>query len=748
MSSTSAKPRDLDREVGEVAIRLHTLTPQQVEQALAARAAPTADGREPGAIFVEQGLLTRSQLDYLETVRRFKNERIADAKFGDLAIARGWATPEQVNAAMEVQRILFVKEHKQVLIGEMLVRQKAITGEQRDIILTLQHRARAEQQRPKPAAAGLPPAGPVASAAAPTAAIDEPPPEPAAATPPPAAPAEPETMVTASALTAPEAAAPAVAAVSEPKAVPPSPAPEPATTKARGGKTAAGFKVTISADRLAAHLTVEGDAPATDTAALQQLLTDYGVTFGVDEAALQRIAAGNLAAGETIRVAEGQPPTPGRDAAIEYLFELHPLSAGREAEDATIDFRDRGDLPEVAVGTVLARRQPPEEGAPGYDVGGRPIQPRKPRNRPLRAGNGVALDTDGLTATAQSAGRPALSPSGVISVFPEHRIDGDVDFSTGHVTFSGRVVVTGRVNPGFRVRCGALVAGEVDGAEVVADGDITVSGGVIGSRIEAGGAVAAKYFHTSRVQATGDVAARAEGFESVIETSGAFIGPRCTLLATQVSARQGITALEVGSPSSPPCRLAVGVDDSVEHRIEGLEAEIAKLEAATATLVGEQSELTATKEKVEGQIAALAQVEDQARVRLRESEPAAEAGDGHAKDLVALLQEQIASTDRELAELFERQDAATAALDQHVVQQAAGEAAIMGHRAEIAELREWSEEEPPKAELKVQQKAYQGTVIRGPHTELQLKEDKSRLWLVEREVTDADGNTEWKFDYQ
>lgn len=691
---------ELTREIGEVAERLHLLTQAQVQAALAARAAkPLDDEHDPGLVYVEEGMLSRAQLDYVETVRRFKSVRISDKRFGDLAIARGWATHEQINAAMEVQKILFMKEHKEVLIGEMLVRQHVITAEQRDILLKVQHRARQEEITTAHAAQASAPA-------------------------PASAPATP--MAT------------ALPAGTESAATPP-----PATLTPESAPAGEAYTISIAPDNLTAFITLRNAAqrPTADT--VREALHKAHIEYGIDEAALQQACDPAAPLNKALPLAQGQAPQPGQDAVVEYLFDLHPLKAGRESDDA-MDFKDRGDIPQVAVGTVLARKQPAVDGVPGRDVHGRVLKVAKVKDARLQAGNGAQLEPDRLTVTAQVAGHPVLTASGVIAVHPEYRIEGDLGYNTGHVNFAGRVIVNGTVQPGFHVKCGELVAKEIEGGEIEAEGDVVVAGGVIGARIRADGVVKAKYFHTSHVEAMGDVVAQREVVESGIETSGVFHGETCTLLASTVSAKGGVIVQEVGSISSPPCHISIGIDERVLNQITQHEAAIAALEQTLLAMDEENAMLVQQRNALEPRIAALAQVQDKALVQQRELEKAARRGDGAAQQQLERLAQESAVTEQEINTLFDEQDAAETALAALQTRQAATQEEIAALRAEIVRLREWMQETPGRAELKVQKTTYQGTVIRAPHSETKLQEDKKLLWLEEREVTSAQGDTAWQ----
>jgi len=681
-----------------MAVRVHLLSAAQVASALQGHTAEslTADYHQ-GAVFLQKGLLDRNQLDYVETLRHFKEIRIADKRFGELAIARGWATEIQVKSAMEVQKLLFIKEHKEVPIGEMLVRQHAITADQREILLQVQHRARQGVSTVQTAA-----------------------------------------KIAGKAATAPLA----------------TPAPPPPEASA-GDKEAAhpehihlGYKITIAPDHLTAFITLHEGAELPSCEDVQKALRSCSVVYGVDEEIVENLCAGKLPRETALQIAAGEPMHPSKDAVVEYLFDTHPLKAGREGEHDTIDFKDRGDLPQVNPGDVLARKSVASEGKPGKDVHGRTLKPRKPKDVRLSAGNGAKLEADGLTLSAQVSGHPAVTKTGIVSVFPEYRIDGDLGYNTGHVNFNGRVIVSGTVQSGFHVKCGELIANEVEGAEIEATGDVLIKGGVIGSRIQAGGNVVGKYFHATHIEAQGDVMAHTELVDSEVESAGAFHGERCRVLGSRIAAKNGIVVMEVGSDSSPPCVLNLGNDEWAQHQMDRCEEAIAALEQAAHERAATIAALKQDYAELEPRIGALAQVQDKAMLQQRELEHAVKAREAGAQQKLQAIEAQIAATEQELSGLFDQQDAATAEIARLEAEQTEGEAQMVAQRDALLQLKEWRRDNPGHAEIKVQKIALQGTVIKTPHLEVKLAEDKRLLWLEEREITNERGESGWQLAHK
>jgi uncharacterized protein (DUF342 family) len=391
----------------------------------------------------------------------------------------------------------------------------------------------------------------------------------------------------------------------------------------------------------------------------------------------------------------------------------------------------------VAEGTALARKQPAREGVAGSDVFGRPLKPRPPRDVPLRTGVGAALTEDRLAVVATAAGRPALSATGVVSVFADYRIDGDVGYKTGHINFHGCVTVSGAVLSGFHVRCGQLIAGEIEEAEIEADGDVVVTGGIIGGRIKAGGNVRARYLHRAALQVLGDVAIEREAVDSEVECSGALLAERCTALSSRLSAKSGIHIKSVGSEASTPCRLTAGVDDRVARELEALAAvEAQALEQLAAA--GEAAEALGGQQQVlEQAIGTAAQVQDQAMVQRR----------GLAPTEAQALREwdaRVGAAEAAVNALFAQQDALTSELAALQAQQAEAEQTLERVRGEAATLREWSEANAGRPTIEVTGTLQQETRLRFPHDELRVTATQHKVRYEEQALTDAAGNSNWQ----
>ncbi|RZB35898.1 MAG: hypothetical protein SRB2_02696 [Desulfobacteraceae bacterium Eth-SRB2] len=110
-----------------------------------------------------------------------------------------------------------------------------------------------------------------------------------------------------------------------------------------------------------------------------------------------------------MKIAEGKPPESGKDEHIKYYFETDSLKVGAIKEGGAIDFKDRGDVPNVKEGDLLVEKIPVVEGKAGKDVYGSPIPPQKPNDIKLKNGKGTKISDDRIKIIAKIDGIPEIS---------------------------------------------------------------------------------------------------------------------------------------------------------------------------------------------------------------------------------------------------------------------------------------------------------------------------------------------------
>lgn len=335
-------------------------------------------------------------------------------------------------------------------------------------------------------------------------------------------------------------------------------------------------------------------------------LAGAGVRLGVDHLLLNTLPL--HVAGEYL-VATGWEPQPGRDGYVEYLVDqTHEFRPAARA-DGGVDFHAVSTIPDVHTGQLLAALVDPTPGLPGRTVRGEQVPPPPGVAAELPTGQNVTVSEDGRRLYAATNGLLEVLGDQV-SVRPDYVINGDVDLTTGSVSFSGDVIVEGSVQPGFSVRAGGqvVIMGDVDDAEVRGETLVWVRGAVVGehSIVHCSGDVKVRTVHHGRIEARRSVYVEREAHEATILAGADLILERGRNRLSGGSAWVGnqVMAGEIGAIGAIPTRISVGSDPFTAELLEALVADVAehrrnleRVELAVAPFIERPEVLAALADK-------------------------------------------------------------------------------------------------------------------------------------------------------
>ncbi len=221
-----------------------------------------------------------------------------------------------------------------------------------------------------------------------------------------------------------------------------------------------------------------------------QALSKKNVTFGIRHSEIQAIYA-KRESGKHL-IAEGEAPGETINDRIELKFATGPEGQKVSVAGDKVNFRDLGEIPSVDPGALLAERHPGVQGKPGRKVNGEILTPPKPVVQELTGGKGAEVDPEGNKVFSRISGRPIVKKSGkgcFIDIEPVLHKKGDIDIQSGNIRFKGDVFVHGSVCEGMTLQAvGKInVLGMIFGAQIAAQGDITVAQNITGGNLVAGG---------------------------------------------------------------------------------------------------------------------------------------------------------------------------------------------------------------------------------------------------------------------
>lgn len=688
----------LGRIVGELAVKHGLIQSSDLDKAIdACRNLDKSDEMIP-EILVSEGLISEKDRLKLMAVTKTRQTRHLDLIFGQMAIKKGVITPSILQLALDEQTALFKETKHYTLLGDILVDAGMMSPKQRDDILRSQGRLNKDEFPPSQSDSS----GQDSNGEA-----------------------------------------------------PPSSDVETSPSKknfASSEVLPSGIKLIVQEDGNAAFfLKTEAFSPTISIGQIKELLATRNILHGiVENNEIQHFIDSENYYKKAFKVAQGNAPAVSQGATVKYLFPRHKLKAGTIREDGTIDFRERGEIPQVEKGAVLAVKKNVVKGKAGKNIFNDLVLP--PKDIRLKAGRGAYLSEDRLQVIAAVSGHPKISRDGVIFVYENYVIQGDVDFETGNIDYQGDVIVKGCVQNGFKVKGNNIKAESTDGAILVAEGNVTVTQGITESNIFARGSLSARFVQTSKIGCLGDLKTDKEVVDSHLECSGKVVINGVVIHST-ISAKMGLYAAQIGMEKAPPSTIRVGIDTFAAKEADTMEQEIERIKEDEQALIGDITNLheaiATTKARI-SRISVTKDREDEERLMLL----SILSDDNHADP------EKNAQLKDEMNRLINSVDEINRTIDQcrdkiRENEQILAEKELMLHRnretlqrliEERKTLSGWMDQNPGFSMVKVEGRLMAGTKIFSRHTEKIIQSSISGVVVKEDQENrsrDGDDGT-WK----
>lgn len=300
------------------------------------------------------------------------------------------------------------------------------------------------------------------------------------------------------------------------------------------------------------------------------------ITYGIQTQAIHDFFEHREYCKEIV-VAQGKPVKEGKNAFIEYHFNLNMRPKPTLKEDGSVDYFNLNIINNVQEGQLLATLHPEVPGEAGINVHGESIKPHGVKTAFIKYGNNTILSEDKLTLKAAKSGHVTCK-EGKISV-SDVLVVKNVDVSTGNINYEGSVEVAGVVASNFSVKAGGniVVKDIVEGATLDAGADVILECGVkAGGNIKAGGNVITKFIENATIEAGGGINSECILHSTV--SSGTEItvaGKRGFIAGGKVSAADRITAKILGSEMGANTVIEVGADPHIKQRLKDLQKSIA-----------------------------------------------------------------------------------------------------------------------------------------------------------------------------
>ncbi|MDR2401773.1 MAG: FapA family protein [Deferribacteraceae bacterium] len=279
-------------------------------------------------------------------------------------------------------------------------------------------------------------------------------------------------------------------------------------------------------------------------------------------------------------VAVGKQPEHGINGTVQLFFEK-PSKNPVVEEGGKAFFKELRTYVNVRKDQLLARIIPPKLGKAGATVTGTPIPQIEGKPVEFSAGEGVRTGGNGNEFFALYDGH-VIFKSGVLSVFDSITVNGDVDFSTGNISFTGTVLIKGNVLGGFTVKGKDI---NIDGicydATLVAENDIFIKTGVKSRNkyfINAGGNIEVTYCENARLTARKSIFIKKYAFNSILNAGESVEAQdRSTITGGEIHTFSGGNFYNLGTKANTAITVTLGKKYNLDEKLVRIKAERERL---------------------------------------------------------------------------------------------------------------------------------------------------------------------------
>lgn len=280
---------------------------------------------------------------------------------------------------------------------------------------------------------------------------------------------------------------------------------------------------------------------------------------------------------ERFVIAEGKAACEGTDG--EFLWDESLKKEGNAWQgDAPINYYTLNSIITIEQGRRIGTIVAPKPRVNGFDVLGNKLTPtQRPTEIQLQSTVGIAAEDPGAVI-ANVAGK-VVYEHGTVSMDEVLEIGGDVDLESGNVDSVVDVHVKGTVRDLFSVKSkkSVSVCGAIEAAEVNAQDDILVRGGILGrerAAVTAGGEIVAKFCDQANLTAEGDIKITREIINSEVRAEGKLVAGHGVIIGSNIYAREGVEVGTLGSDACVPTTIMIGIHPDLIREAEKIRCEM------------------------------------------------------------------------------------------------------------------------------------------------------------------------------
>lgn len=306
---------------------------------------------------------------------------------------------------------------------------------------------------------------------------------------------------------------------------------------------------------------------------VRTFLDHQGIVYGVREEGIRAaIRESGTRRRPVLRVliACGDPP----DDEIPEHFKLNTRIFPKPSpsnEKERVDYRAVSPFIIVKKGQTLAYKRPKRPGKEGKNVKAEPIPYRVRENAGVIGGHNTKTGDTYITAEINGQ---FVQEKNILHVENQLIIKDGVGYKTGHISFPGDILIEGPVSDGFRIYAdGSITIKQtLDATEVIARGDLTVAGGIIGHAqgvVKVRGYIKTKFIENCHVACGKTIQVeRSISNSTVYAMDTVDLGEKGSIISGDITAIHRIKAAKIGKAEGRGAKLHCGIAFTVQQELE------------------------------------------------------------------------------------------------------------------------------------------------------------------------------------
>ncbi|MCP4581896.1 MAG: DUF342 domain-containing protein [candidate division Zixibacteria bacterium] len=347
------------------------------------------------------------------------------------------------------------------------------------------------------------------------------------------------------------------------------------------------FTVVFSNDKMVAHILIEEKNKESvwnlDSQDIKEIIKQAGVIFGINDEQLEKLETEPIF-NRKIEIARGRKPGKGIDSGFELLFSTTGSNAPVTGDDGYIDYKNLNLINNAIEGQPLAKKTPARTGEPGMNTTGQEILGNMGKERALPKGNNTIVSEENPDLLIADKNGSITFSNNLVSIDNVHKINSDIDNSTGNIDFVGSLQISGDIKSGFvaKAQGNVEVGKNIEDAEVHSNGSVMAKGGFVGSGkgiIKAAEDVFIKYVENQVIEAGNDVNIGGEAMNANIVAGNSVIlkGHKAVIVGGSVSAGKLVETTTLGSEFGTPTLVRAGYSLNLVNELKTLNKEITRL---------------------------------------------------------------------------------------------------------------------------------------------------------------------------